>query len=941
MTPPPATGTPYVVGASIGVNLDFSKLPLVGSIPGFEDLTLTNVGFSYTNTDPTSLPGQQVVFHIPAVTTAQNPLYTRSDPHAPNSKVYTISSSGPAQAFSLTSSGFALTAGFNNKRTGQMLNSFALPLALPSTAPPANGPPAPYATGTTSPPGSSVHWINIDKVFGPVSLQQIGLNYSGGEATFGFSAGFSMGGFSLGLLEMSITFPLPLPGQTAGSKVSFDLEGLTFGITEPGFVLGGAFLRAVTDGITAYYGEILAQVGQFGFKVLGGYTPAQAGKPPSFFLYACINAPLGGEPYLYLTGLAGGFGINNSLKLPTIAQLPTYILLPLNAPAQGANAQTTIASVLPLLEEYFVNEPGEFWIAAGIQFTSFQMINAFALVTVSFGVEFQVGLLGSCSMSLPTGEPLAYVEIDILASFTPKSGLIAVVGVLSPASYLFGPFVQLTGGFAFYIWFSGPQQGEFVVTLGGYNPFFSPPDYYPIVPRLGINFALGAFRVTGGCYYALTPAMFMAGLSLSAVWESGPVKAWFNLGADFLIGWAPLHYSADAYINLGCSVNVGLFTLNLHIGADLTIWGPPFAGKADIDLDVISFTIQFGTPSTKPGPLGWQDFKTSFLPADSTSPGTSPHRVLAASAKRTSQKAVTDEDSTTNIIKGNVTQGLLGTDEDGFDWIVAPDNFNILITLSIPANSLLWALSTGNSTTVPNDPTQYNSSTVDVTNGPYLVFDISDGTFDATQIWNPTVSIRPMNQNSVQSEVTIQLLKQASDGTYTDYISNVSMEPVLTNSCAALWATAPSSLSPNDDAFAKFALTGFQLFPIPRTPDTVNGVPLNELLYQQGNDAYFSYSAAAVDTVYTLTLTFPTPSEIDIAISGAYSETIQNSNYLLGALMDPWVASQRATILDDLVANGFSTYAASQVDLTILATETALTDWPEVMLLGNIISQSP
>src|SRR6201988_1073202 len=110
-------------------------------------------------------------------------------------------------------------------------------------------------------------------------------------------------------------------------------------------------------------------------------------------------------------------------------------------------------------------------------------------------------------MSFPSREayPVAYIEVNLIPSYRPSTGLLAVDGKLSPASFIYGGFCKLTGGFAFYAWFSGENQGNFVVSVGGYHPAFTKPDIYPAVPRLGMDFALGPFRVTGQAYFALTP----------------------------------------------------------------------------------------------------------------------------------------------------------------------------------------------------------------------------------------------------------------------------------------------------------------------------------------------------------------------------------------------------------------------------------------------------
>ena len=210
--------------------------------------------------------------------------------------------------------------------------------------------------------------------------------------------------------------------------------------------------------------------------------------------------PIGGPPFLFVTGIAGGFGINSRLVLPAIdevGELPAAARE--GAPAGGNARAETIEKVLPVLQQRFTPEAGEYWVAAGIRFTSFEMVDSRVVVSVAFGVEVQIGLVGTSAMTFPTGDPspVAYVEIDIVASFTPSTGLLAVDGKLSPASYLFGGFVKLTGGFAFYAWFSGEHQGDFVISLGGYHPAFVKPDNYPVVPRLGLGFSLGPLKVSG------------------------------------------------------------------------------------------------------------------------------------------------------------------------------------------------------------------------------------------------------------------------------------------------------------------------------------------------------------------------------------------------------------------------------------------------------------
>ncbi len=130
-------------------------------------------------------------------------------------------------------------------------------------------------------------------------------------------------------------------------------------------------------------------------------------------------------------------------------------------------------------------------------------------------------------------------------------------------------------------------------------------------------------------------------------------------------------------------------------------------------------------------------------------------------------------------------------------------------------------------------------------------------------------------------------------------------------------------------------LTGFTITPIRRVPDTTSAVPLLDLLFTKGFSTQFSYTSAQPDTSYTVTTTNDPASELTINITGAATETLPNSNYVLNSLVNTWVTQQRASILGDLIANGFDTYNANQVDLQVMGTQKALVDWPQVAVLGG------
>lgn len=816
---------------------------------------------------------------------------------------------------------------------------------------------APLTAGSAVAP-SDITWFNVNKQLGPMKFERLGVAFAKGNLSFAMDASLTMGPASLAMQGLTVSSPL------SKFDPSFGIQGFFMSLKTASLELGGGFLKSTSDeGVDSYYGIVLAKVGTLSLKALGGDTPAHEAQDPkypkdptkkihvpaSFFIYANIQAPLGGPPFLYVNGFAGGFGINNTLKLPTLENLPGYILLPgpgSKAPVQGKGPEDTIKSVLPQMQQYFIPEPGQYWMAAGIAFSSFQMINAFALVTVSFGVEFQVALLGSCSMTFPTGAPtpVAYVEINIMASFSPSTGRLAVEGILSPASYIFGSFCQITGGFAFYIWFNppvkvdGPKTGDFVVTLGGYHPAFRAPVYYPVVPRLGINFNLGPLQVIGQCYFALTPGMFMAGFSMKATWDMSIIKAWFAMGADFLIAWAPFHYEAIAYVNIGCSVDLGLFTINVSIGAELELWGPPFGGEAEIDLDVISFTIAFGQPQVAPEPVGWLSFKKQFLPADNPAPV----KLKAGKATANEVKLFTAEGpaNVTNVLKATIKTGLNGSDVNGQNWILDPDHFNIHILSTLPVNKPQWATSGTAFKEISNLPGSYNVEPPPViaAGWPYLIFKNKSEQMDDTHIWNEEVNIKPMSLKKVQSTLSMVVTKMTAQGSFTTYVIALTLQPEVGATPGALFESPGEKPKPKDPAFLKSSLNGFSIMPLPRVPNVVNGILLIQLLYQQGNDYYFNYQQRVVNNTYKVSSSGADTDVLTINVTGAHAASLLNKDFVLNSIKDQWVAGQRSDILKNLNLIGFDTYQEAVLDT--FATDTALTDWPEVMLLADTLPES-
>jgi hypothetical protein len=478
-------------------------------------------------------------------------------------------------------------------------------------------------------------WFEIGKSLGPLSVRRIGLGYEAPRVGIKFDASLQLSVLTLSLDGLGMSYPLDKlsevssapSARAAASKIfdnlAFTLDGMGLALGKGPVEIGGSLVRVpdaeLLPGCKLQLdGALLIRTAVFSLSAIGSYADLYG--TPSVMAYAVLLYAIGGDPAFFITGLAFGFGVNRRLRLPPIEEVQNF---PLIQAAMGKQDAASIFELPKKLRDYVSPAVGNFWIAAGIKFTSYAMLESFALLSVSFGVEFEIALLGLSRMSVPPlakpGDPtIACAELAIRAVIRPADGVFSLEGRLTSESYIFSKSCRITGGFAFFVWFAGPHAGDFVITLGGYHPEFVRPAHYPIVPRLGVNWQVtDQLAVTAEMYFALTGSCLMAGGKLSAVYQSKSIKAWFIVYADFLISWKPFYYKVRMGISIGVEADLGLFSIKFCLSVQMQIWGPEFAGRIDVDLTVISFSVLFGLPETLPVPLKAEEFKATFLPKSS------------------------------------------------------------------------------------------------------------------------------------------------------------------------------------------------------------------------------------------------------------------------------------------------------------------------------------
>ncbi|CAI7976495.1 conserved hypothetical protein [Frankia sp. Hr75.2] len=617
----------FCVGVDLSAGFDLSQLPLVGGfLSTFGTVSVENLQVLYSSG----------AFDAQTVASVNRLL-------------------GPAKVVALPQAGLAAgVAALAELRIGKESTSVALGVppsnagggelpskpqtsSTPSTssAPAPSGAPDPSATPDTSGTGaSSVHWVSVQKQLGIVHVDRVGVMYQHNVLLFALDASVALGPLALSL-----------DGLAVGSRLdrfapTFRLDGLGIGYSAAPVEISGALLHLPDDQLpdtVAFQYDGTATVGLQSFSLagLGSYAQLKDGAP-SLFVFAQLEAPLGGPPPVIVTGLMAGFGFNRELTLPTPREVSGFPLLSLHK--QGPNSGHKPSHVLDVLEgrepavagsqprRWIAPREGSYWLALGVEFTVAEVVNAKVLLAAEIGAELALAVLGLATIQLPLPTESAtttyvYAELGVEAVIRPTQGSAEIAAQLSPASYVLTPACHLTGGFAAATWFgNNPHAGQFVVTLGGYHPAFRRPSYYPDAPRLGIDWAVsGSVSIKAQAYLAVTPSCAMAGARLEVLFHEGPIRAWFTAQADVLLSWRPFFFDARISVSIGASgsINLGILhvTISGSIGATLHLWGPPTGGSVTAHFPLIDVTVSFGGSrgGAETEALGWDVF-ASMLP---------------------------------------------------------------------------------------------------------------------------------------------------------------------------------------------------------------------------------------------------------------------------------------------------------------------------------------
>ncbi|MGH3810810.1 MAG: DUF6603 domain-containing protein [Pseudonocardiaceae bacterium] len=456
-------------------------------------------------------------------------------------------------------------------------------------------------------------------VFGPVRLRRLVLGFAEGAVFVAFDALFTAGPVEFTLLGLGISIRV---GATLA--ITPVLSGAALVIDKSPLKVVGVLERRRSEKYSELITGMLAvETGFFAMQAMGSYARSRAGWA-SVFLFGEIGAQGGralfGPPAFTVNAICGGFGVNSTVRIPDILEIPRFPLV--NRLTGGGPDDPTPEQVLEELmgpAAWVTPHPDRYWGAIGVDFATFKFLRVRALALVEFGDAFKVMILGRASITFPKNASAARkvharLNIDVKLAYEAVKNLLSLDIAVAEGSFVFDPAIRLTGGIAVYLWTGGQHDGDFVISVGGYHPKYRVPAHYPLPAPLGFVWSPDdTLRVSARGYTALTPNAFMLGGGLDARYDRGLLSAWFTAYLDALIQWNPFRLEVALGIRIGVAFTIKVWFIkvrvSIEVGIDLALWTPPLGGRVSVKIWFISFSFSFGSTRTSVPAISWREFR--------------------------------------------------------------------------------------------------------------------------------------------------------------------------------------------------------------------------------------------------------------------------------------------------------------------------------------------
>lgn len=439
---------------------------------------------------------------------------------------------------------------------------------------------------------------------GPIDLQALTLALKVREGGFDIESGVNVSG-KLGPLAFAVEragFKLlaRFPDEPNGNLGPIDLG---FGFMPPagvglsvdaGPVKGGGYLFFDFDR-EEYAGALeLVFSDWIALRAIGLITTRMPDGSKGFSMLIIITVEFGTGLQLgygfTLIGVGGLLGIHRTVKIEPLTQgvrtgAIESVVFPHDIIANAPRIISDLRAFFPPQQDMFLLGP-----MAKIGW------GTPTLLSVSLGIileipSINITILGVIKLVLPTEEAdVLRLQVNFVGRIEPSNKLLWFYAQLYDSRVL---FITLEGGMGLLV--SWGDQPNFVLSVGGFHPRYSPPPLpFPVPPRLALSILNESYaRIRVDAYFAVTSNSVQFGAHADLFFGLSEFCIEGHLGFDALFRFDPFFFSFNISVSLGVKVfGIGLFS----VGFSGLLEGPTpwhIEGKGSISLLFFDISVPF------------------------------------------------------------------------------------------------------------------------------------------------------------------------------------------------------------------------------------------------------------------------------------------------------------------------------------------------------------
>jgi hypothetical protein len=202
------------------------------------------------------------------------------------------------------------------------------------------------------------------KAMGPLSIENIGLQYKGEKLGIVLDATFMLGPICLVLLGFGVRFPFGQKKKQQDATAQFDLSnievtlsGLIVSFDKPPLTVAGGFQHLDDGDFDCYAGGLTVAFKPWMIQAMGVYSkfpvqkvgvaPDPTKNPFTMVLVILkVDGPLFSVGFAEISGVTAGFGVNSAITLPTVETVFEFPFVKQGGVEEGASPIKTLQGLM-------------------------------------------------------------------------------------------------------------------------------------------------------------------------------------------------------------------------------------------------------------------------------------------------------------------------------------------------------------------------------------------------------------------------------------------------------------------------------------------------------------------------------------------------------------------------------------------------------------------